>query len=385
MQVSTYHVSSHHDLEALRVAVSHDADLTLVYASPIFFENDDTRKILLSQTSPIVGCSSAGEIYQDKVYDYSAVVTVLRFEQGGSCRVNATYIDAMPASFEAGKRAVSPLVSEQLKAIFCLAPGLNINGSALIEGMSSTLPPQVSISGGLAGDNAEFKQTYVLCNGEISQRMCVAIGFYGSSLSLDYGAFGGWRSFGPARQVTRSEDNIVYELDGISALDLYKKYLGDYAKDLPASGLLFPFEVLTENLQASGLIRTILGVDTLNDALILAGDVEQGTFLRLMHASTDDLVDGAEIAAQEVVSQLTKSSQHDDPQSIALLTSCIGRKLVMGERVDEETEAVSAFLPPNTQMCGFFSYGEMNPFSANSKTRLHNQTMAITLLRERHT
>jgi len=354
MQVSTYHVNSHHDLDALRAAVSQDADLTLVYASPLFFENDDTREILLSQTSPIVGCSSAGEIYQDKVYDYSAVVTVIRFDQDSSCRINATYIDTMSESFESGKRVVSKLASDQLKAVFCLAPGLDINGSALIKGMSSVLSPQVGISGGLAGDNAAFKQTYVFCNGKISQRMCVAVGFYGRSLSLYYGAFGGWRSFGPARQVTRSEDNIVYELDGISALDLYKKYLGDYAKDLPASGLLFPFEVLTENLQASGLIRTILGVDTLNDALILAGDVEQGTFLRLMHASTDDLVDGAEIAAQEVVSQLTKSSQHDDPQSIALLTSCIGRKLVMGERVDEETEAVSAFLPPNTQMCGFF-------------------------------
>lgn len=383
MQVSTYHVSSQHDLEALRAAVSQDADLIIVYASPIFFENDATREILLTQQSPIVGCSSAGEIYQDKVYDDSAVLTVIRFEQGSSCRVNATLIDTMSESFEAGKRAVSPLVSEQLNAVFCLAPGLDINGSALIEGMSSILSPDVGISGGLAGDNANFKQTYVICNGEISQRMCVAVGFYGDSLSLDYGAFGGWRSFGPARQVTRAEDNILYELDGIPALDLYKKYLGDYAKDLPASGLLFPFEVLTENLQASGLIRTILGVDNVNDALILAGDIVEGQFLRLMHASTDDLVDGAEIAAQEVASQIPKTSPDDGNKSIALLTSCVGRKLVMGERVDEETEAVMSFLPQSTHICGFFSYGEMNPFSANSKTRLHNQTMAITLLRER--
>lgn len=384
MQVSTFHVSSPHDLNTLKSALSHNGDLTILYASPSFFENDDTREILLAQKSLLIGCSSAGEIYRDRAYENSAVITVLRFEQGATCRVNATHIETMAESFDTGKRVVSALASEELKAVFCLAPGLDINGSALIEGMSSILSPDVGISGGLAGDNANFKQTYVICNGEMSQRMCVAVGFYGDSLSLDYGAFGGWRSFGPARQVTRSQDNILYELDGMPALKLYKKYLGDYANDLPASGLLFPFEVLTENLQASGLIRTILGVDNVNDALILAGDIGEGQFLRLMHASTDDLVDGAEIAAQEVTSQLPKASPNDGKKSIALLTSCVGRKLVMGERVDEETEAVLSFLPQDTNICGFFSYGEMNPFSANSKTRLHNQTMAITLLRERH-
>ena len=179
------------------------------------------------------------------------------------------------------------------------------------------------------------------------------------------------------RKVTRCAGNVLYELDGQPALDIYKRYLGDYAKDLPASGLLFPFEMLGEDRSALGLIRTILGVDEAAGSLILAGNIVDCGYLRLMHASTDSLVDGAVAAAEEAFRPGT-----DAGESLVLLVSCVGRKLVMGTRVDEEVEAVAAVFGPQACIAGFYSNGEISPMRDLLTCHLHNQTMTITHIAE---
>ena len=128
-----------------------------------------------------------------------------------------------------------------------------------------------------------------------------------------------------------------------------------------------------------GLIRTILGIDEAIGSLTLAGDIAEGCYLRLMHATNDSLVDGAHEAAISTGVDGQSSAQH-----LALLVSCVGRKLVMGARVDEEVEAVTAVLGGNVRVAGFYSYGEISPGSDDSAgSDLHNQTMTITHLTER--
>jgi hypothetical protein len=216
----------------------------------------------------------------------------------------------------------------------------------------------------------------VCLDGPAPSEQIVAIGLYGARLQVGFGSRGGWEPFGVERTITRAVGNVLYELDGEPALDLYKRYLDDHAAGLPASGLLFP---LTIRSTTSGepVVRTILAVDEQARSLTFAGDLPVGHRARLMRASLDRLVAGASEAAS--VSLADASA----PVSLALLVSCVGRKLVLKQRVEEEIEGVREVLGPEATIAGFYSYGELAPFKASRPCELHNQTMTITTLSER--
>jgi hypothetical protein len=325
-----------------------------------------------------VGCSTAGEISAEGVGDHGAVITALRFDGAADdFRTAAAELGSMADSMAAGQRLAAQLAGPGLHSVLVLAQGVQINGSALIKGMTETLGPGVTLSGGLAGDGGAFERSFVLFDDRVCSRLVAGIGFYGETLRLAHGSFGGWQPFGPARKVTRAQGNVLYELDGEPALDIYRRYLGEYAKDLPSSGLLFPFSMLGADHHEVGLIRTILGIDEHSSSLVLAGDVIENGCLRLMHASTNALIAGAEAAARAALAM-----QGSRQPGLALLVSCVGRKLVMGGRVDEEVEAVASVFGTDATIAGFYSNGEISPYVASQECRLHNQTMTITCLYE---
>lgn len=353
--------------------------LVLVFAAPRFFQ-DPSFAAVLGRAFPSarrVGASTAGEISSSGVRDDSIVVTALRLEHSGFA-IAATDLRDMEDSADTGRRLAASLLEGAPRAVFLLAPGVAVNGSGIIEGVRAVLGDSVPLTGGLAGDSGAFSRTWTLLDDRVSDRMLVAVGFTGDRLVFSHGSFGGWQSFGPARRATRVSGNVLYELDGEPALAIYKRYLGDYARDLPASGLLFPFAILSDSREDSGLIRTLLGIDEAEGSLTLAGDVPENGYLKLMHASTEALVDGAEAAAQAAGAGFA-----GDGPGLAILISCIGRKLVMGDRVDEEVEAVAAVFGQTRTLTGFYSYGEISPFLATTECKLHNQTMTITCLGER--
>ena len=283
----------------------------------------------------------------------------------------------MEASFAAGEQIGRQLAAVDLKAVLVFGPGVKISGSALVNGIASIIGDTIPITGGLAGDAGAFKRTFTLGSEGVTDDRVVAIGLCGDRLRFGHGSFGGWEPFGPARKITRCEGNVLYELDGEPALDIYKHYLGNYAQDLPASGLLFPFAMLGEDHTAVGLIRTILGIDEASGSLTLAGEINPDGYLKLMHASTDKLVNGAEAAAEAAAAMLNSPDK-----GLAILVSCVGRKLVMGNRVDEEVEAVGDVFGNKAVLTGFYSYGEISPFTPGASCKLHNQTMTITYLGE---
>lgn len=364
--------------EALRELTDLAPNWVLVFAAPDWLADPDFFPALRRAfpEARLTGCSTAGEIGREGVTDGSCVITAVRLP-GGPPATASTVVAGIDDSRDAGLRLAKQLAADVHGAVLVLAPGLDINGSTLVEGLASGLPAGTRIMGGLAGDNGAFRQTHTLDDAGVSSRAAVALALP-AGLQVGHGSFGGWKPFGPARKVTRAKGNILYQLDGEPALAVYKRYLGEHARDLPASGLLFPLEILGADHAARGLIRTILGVNEDDGSLVLAGDVEADGHLRLMHASTDALVDGAETAAAGVREVLAL----DDIRGLAILVSCVGRKLVMGGRVDEEVEAVADVLGPEVTLAGFYSYGEISPFASGGDCRLHNQTMTITCLSE---
>jgi len=371
-----------HGPDEIRAALDalQDADLLLAFGATSYFETP-ALSAALSRRFPgaaIAGCSTAGEIAVDRVHDGACAITAIRLEHS-SVRQATASIAGMDDSFGAGQRLGRGLPSEGLAGVFVIGTGVAINGSALVDGLQSILGKAVPLSGGLAADAGAFRRTWTLSTRGAADNQLVALGFYGDRLLMDSGSFGGWAPFGPARKVTRCRDNVLFELDGERALDIYKRYLGDHAKGLPGSGLLFPFEMLGENLESSGIIRSILGVDETEGSLTLAGAIDPTGYLRLMQASTDRLIEGAATAAARVMSAVDASGG----RSLAILVSCVGRKLVMGERIDEEVEAVAEALGKDTEITGFYSNGEIGRSESQGDCRLHNQTMTVTWLSER--
>lgn len=180
---------------------------------------------------------------------------------------------------------------------------------------------------------------------------------------------GGWDSFGIERLVSKSDNNVLFELDGKPALSLYKSFLGSEADNLPASGLLFPLSMRTE-ANKTPLVRTILAVNEEDQSLTFAGDIPEGSYVRLMKANMDRLIDGAQEAAQSI--------KQENPE-FALCISCVGRKLVLKQIVEEEVEVCLDELGSNCTISGFYSYGEIAPFKDGAECELHNQVGANSL------
>lgn len=325
--------------------------------------------------SHLIGCSSSGEIIGTALSDDSLAVGVIQFEHT-SLATATTSIQSTGTSYAAGKSIAQQLNRPSLRGVLVLSDGLNVNGSELVRGLNAVLPPSVVVTGGLAGDGDQFKRTWVIKDGLPHSEFIVAVGFYGDRIKIGHGSKGGWDIFGLERLVTRSEGNILYELDGKPALQLYKEYLGERASGLPATALLFPLALRASLSDQKSIVRTILSVDEANQAMIFAGNIPQGYLAQLMKANFDRLIDGASQAAL-----MTRHHQNDPTPILSIAISCVGRRLILGERTEEELEATLDVLPEGTQQIGFYSYGEISPY-ASGHCDLHNQTMTLTTISE---
>lgn len=325
--------------------------------------------------SHLIGCSTSGEIFGDSIHDETLSVAVARFD-ATELRHAAAPVHSAEDSRAAGREIAQALFRPDLRAVIVFSDGLHVNGSELVRGLNQVLPPSVVVTGGLAGDGPRFETTWVLRDGCPANGFVTAVGLYGRRLQVGHGSKGGWDLFGPERLVTRSEGNVLYELDGRPALTLYKEYLGDRASELPASALLFPLCIREQDTDAKSIVRTILGIDEATQSLRFAGDIPQGTLAQLMRANFDRLIQGAAEAAH-----LASEPPSSSGSRLGIAVSCVGRRLILGERAEEELEATMEGLPSGTQLVGFYSYGEISPWSTGH-CDLHNQTMTLTTLSE---
>lgn len=329
---------------------------------------------LLYPDAAIVGCSSSGNIQDDMMSRATMVASAISFEKS-SVRISVKDLEVSEDEIAFTKALVEPLVYPDLKHVFILSQGLHVNGSSIAKGANEAVGYKIPITGGLAGDGVLFEETWVIANDEAKENRVVAVGFYGDSISVTNGCFAGWKEFGVLRTITKSEKNIVYEIDHQPALALYKKYLGDYAKDLPHSGLRFPINI-RQYVEDKAIVRSVLAVDEAAQSLIFAGDVPEGSLSRLMKIDIDALIDGAETAA-------TLTGPVPKKKALGLVVSCVGRRAVLDQLIDEELEAIFGVLGDNVSLIGFYSYGELAPFAEEMMScQLHNQTLTLTVISE---
>lgn len=352
-----------------------DRTLVMVAAAPGFAADDAAVQQLARRFawSHLVGCSTAGEIFGDRMHDGTLTVAAMQFAHTRLQRVSAPIWESN--SFPTGQAIARQLAGPELRAVLVLAEGLDVNGSELVRGLNSVLPPHVVVVGGLAGDGARFGRTWILEEGEMVQSRVCAVGFHGEALRIGHGSQGGWTAFGDELRVTRAAGNVVFELDGEPALPRYARMLGDRAGELPAAGLLCPLALRAPAAGGEAVVRTLLGVDAKSQSLKFAGDLPTGHLVRFMRADLDHLVAGAGAAARAA----TLPDVRGPLLSIAV--SCVGRRLVLGDRVHEELQAVRRELPAGAQQIGFYSYGELSP-SGRGHCDLHNQTMTVTTFAE---
>ncbi|MCB1587063.1 MAG: FIST C-terminal domain-containing protein [Xanthomonadales bacterium] len=326
--------------------------------------------------SVMTGCSTAGQFLQGELLNSTVLVIIIQFEKT-AIRQFCTEVTSAGMSFEAGMELADELKqSDQLQSVLILSKGLEINGSQLIEGLNTQLDKNIIISGGMAGDNESFQQTWTIDNSSRpNPNNITALGFYGENLSVSTSYKGGWDMIGVDRIVTKAQNNILYEIDNIPALDLYKQYLGKFAKGLPSSGLFFPLAVVDSDNPFVYKIRTLLAIDEKDNSMTFAGDIPNGSIVRLMHADSDRLIDGAIAASDQI--------EYNNLASAFLLSvSCVGRKMVLGQRAEEETESIQNRIPKNCLQAGFYSYGEFSQ-QPDKVCELHNQTMTLSYLWEK--
>ncbi|MEI8081303.1 MAG: FIST N-terminal domain-containing protein [Actinomycetes bacterium] len=326
-------------------------------------------------TSVIIGCSTAGQILDDSISDDAVTLMVAAFEHTRLAKASAELPNA-DASFEVGTALAESLNADDLTAVLLLSCGVGVNGSELVRGLSGGLHESVVITGGLAGDGTRFARTWVVPDRAPRESYVTAVGFYGDRLQVGYGSSGGWVIFGPERRVTRSRGNVLFELDGEPALALYKQYLGELAGGLPATGMRFPLALTEFSGSSRELVRTVLTIDEQEQSMTFAGDIPQGWLAKLMRASSNELIDGAEEAAR-----LARDRGQSSGAVLSIAISCVGRRMVLGENTEEELEVTLEKLPIGTRQVGFYSYGEISS-NGVGMCDLHNQTMTLTTLFE---
>jgi hypothetical protein len=349
-----------------------------VFFSPMYVDKPEVFKELKSffPNSIIMGCSTSGEIAQDHVRDRSLTCSITKLEDS-SFKAHLEENVIASDSKNHGINISENLKGDNLKGIFVLSDGLQVNGSELAAGLSENInEKETVISGGLAGDGNDFNSTYTLYEDKLYQKSIVCLGLYGDSISVSSGSQGGWDKFGPKRTITKSEGNILFEIDNQPALDLYKEYLGDKASELPGSGLFFPLELSFQENDKK-LVRTILAIDEEKKSMTFAGDVPTGSYAQLMKANFDRVIDGATQAAQ-----YANEISDQDEESLTLAVSCVGRRLVLGAKSDDEIEAINE-ASGGGKVIGFYSYGEIAPIEHGTCCELHNQTMTLMRISEK--
>jgi hypothetical protein len=375
--IQAYKSKNNHDWNYLAEKVVLANPLVLVFANRLLLEDKNVLSDIRREFpyEHIVFASTAGEIFDVEVLDDTVTIIAIEFEKSSFVIKTDNILNHNKNTRQLGAALAQKMPVEGLKHLFVLSEGSFVSGTALIRGLETDLNNGVALTGGLCGDGVRYERTLASYKEDPKEGEIILIGFYGESLEITFASYGGWLAFGPERIITRSEGSTIYELDGQSSLGLYKKYLGDKSGEFAKSALLYPLNVIAPG-KTHAVVRAAVATDEANQAMLFADEVPQGSRAQLIMVSPDGIAQGAHTA-----SVLAMQGRVTPPQ-LSLVVSCVGRKVVMNQRVEEEIELVREVVGDAAAIGGFYSYGEIAPFHDTHSSELHNQTITLTLISE---
>ncbi len=380
-------------IEAAEIAkgnVQGKADALLVFSSPLHDHEALVGGIVtVFGDVAMAGGTTAGEISGDGFSENSVVVLALKSDalrfvtdvytgmRGNEYGCALNFVQAVKGRFHDGNAL----------SLFVFPDGMGGDGVRVIEGLQAGMSHPIEIVGGFLGDNDRFFRTFQYCNGKVYQNAITGlliIAPSGLDVKTGTGVGSGFASIGNSMCCTESSGNVIEEIDHEPALDLYMELLGEgRSRRLPEVCLEYPFGLIESTAQRPGppyfQIRCGLSVDYEKKTITLAGAVPKGSAMTLTSGSRGDLINGARTAAERARDCLKGYK----PELIVVF-SCVGRKIVLGRRVEEEVKVVKEVLGMSTPVIGFYTYGEIGPVDIMTEdltdVRFHNETLVVWVL-----
>ncbi|MGQ9920319.1 MAG: FIST signal transduction protein [Desulfobacca sp.] len=326
-------------------------------------------------TQQLIGCTTDGEISCQGFTTNTAVLGGIVTDQITFSLAGAMGLEGRAE--QAGVELAQSLPPET-RYLQLFSDGLKGNGCAILRGIMRVLGTDLPITGGTAGDYGRFHRTWQFLGNRLLTDAAVAIGFAGD-FGVGTGVRSGWSPIGLAKKVTRSAGNILYELGGQPALEVYERFLGKHAAKLPAVGVEYPLG-LTGNLDKCAddeylLLRATMSVNRQDGSITFAGEIPEGAQVRLTCGDITSVLQAAEEAANMALVGL-----EGRVPALIFFYSCMARKIILGRRTKEEIQIVREIIGQDLPVLGFYTYGEFCPLRQGGCSYLHNETVTVSVI-----
>lgn len=343
--------------------------LGIVFCS-IVYQLDELSKLFARYNIDLFGGTSSGEIADDKAYEESIAVMLLDIDRE-YYKLKIVDAEGM-TSYQAGRD-----VAEWAKTVFekpsfmVMSAGLYADGEQIVKGIIDEIGYQAPLFGGLAGDDLRMKGTFVFSSTQIISNGVNALIFDGNAIELHGMAVSGWKAIGTPKTITKADRNVVYSIDNLPTLEVYKKYLG--VKGISSDHTLAAeYPLLVEREDGSSVLRAAMIVNE-DKSMVYAGTVPEGAKVRFTMPPGFEVIGCA-------IEQFSTFSQQISEANAVVLFSCKARHLALGPMIEDEISAIRKLW--NVPLVGFFTYGEIGPCS-KSRCDFHNDTLSLVLIRRR--
>jgi len=323
----------------------------------------------------LIGCSTISPIANGQIVYHGAVLAICQFEKS-TLKTAMQSLQTPAESRQAGETVGKALYRPDLRQVLLFGDDQVLNANEFMNGLNSAAPQPVQISGGMAShpDFADGTRLLVLGR-QVKSQAVGAVGIYGEMLHAAQVEDVGLMTHSKFYTITQAENRVIYEVDKRPALEIYREFLGVLAPHLEFMHV-FPVGFYAQPLAPLKVVRSVLGVDEKQKALIFASDLPAEKTIRFMVGLPTQFVDSAKRVASQVSEQMGQKQR-----LLALTVSCASREFALGDDVDKEPAAVYNHLPPNTTQIGFYAYGEI-AWGGTGTCELHNHTINVTLLGE---
>jgi hypothetical protein len=350
-------------------------------------KNFDPKKVLegIANTAPGVplagGSPGWGTITHKGIEDEGVIVMALSFKK---MRAEIEYAEGIiENSQKAGEILGEKLIKRGTLPRILLIFSAVIGGAPVdpfLLSLKKKLGNAVDLIGGGTGDEMTMESSmYQFYNDKVLTKSVVGVGFWGdfsSSLKAEHG----WEPLGLSMKITKSENNLISEINKRPAIEIFKKYFREEEIKDPkffsgkGEGFLYPLGIISEKEKI--VIRQIIG-STQKGELICANSLPKNATVRLMQAQGDKIPETAKKIGNYIVSQLGGKK----PQ-LAFIFDCVTRRALLAPDHQKEIDALRTVIGDKTPVFGYYSYGEICSAKKEKEWFFHNETFTAAVLAE---